>query len=663
MHPVGTLVEYLDKGRFLCAAVLEDTGKRLRLLNQNGRETTLPENRIVSAGARPVCHGLNRQQTIDLLTRSAHVREELKQSLQMEIVWDVAVEEEEQSFPPDFLTELYFGGTVTDDHVAAFIRGVFEDRLFFKFKNDVIVAHPRETVAQLQAREKKEKEKNEYLDKNGQQLLLLMSEHVPDAHAWPEKERVLHMLREFYLFGNDAEQSELTRELLQHAGLTRPHDPFHLLVKAGIWDKNENIFLYRQEFPSSFSKEARMLAKEYRDRNHELAPHCRDLRHLELITIDAETTRDCDDALHVAEKNGLIELGIHIADVSFFVLPGDVLFREAQQRGTSLYLPDRQLPMLPEALSTEAASLLAGKDRRAVSILVQLLPDGTVKDVDLFCSLVNVRRRLSYHEADKEIRQQGALAVMFQAAGRQRDKRLEQGALLLPFPDRIISITANKKIEIRLEDAHTSARILVAESMILANRLIAQYMADRQIPCLFRSQGPPHKRVAHGHSQDLFANSLQRKFLARGQLSPQALHHAGLGVSCYTTATSPIRRLLDLVVQQQLTACLAGKGPLYTEKEMREMGGVINETLSRANSVRQMRERYWMLKYFEPRVGTRMNAMVIQRRPRQISLLLTDFLLPFEMPAAGAPKLDAGDRIQLTLTRADALDNVLRLDW
>ena len=137
MTPTGSIVEYLDGGRFTCALVLQDTGSRLRLINQNGREVNLPASRVVTTSRSRHAEEMGRDDRINLLKDVARERAALTEAIPLEEIWELAVEEEQDAFAPDFLAELYFGGNLSDDQSAAFLRAVFRDRFFFKFKNIV----------------------------------------------------------------------------------------------------------------------------------------------------------------------------------------------------------------------------------------------------------------------------------------------------------------------------------------------------------------------------------------------------------------------------------------------------------------------------------------------------------------------------------------------
>jgi len=203
----------------------------------------------------------------------------------------------------------------------------------------------------------------------------------------------------------------------------------------------------------------------------------------------------------------------------------------------------------------------------------------------------------------------------------------------------------------------------VAEMMILANTVAAKYIADRMVPGIFRSQPLLQKRVVYGEDDDLFQNSLQRKNMPRGELSTVAKSHSGLGVSHYTTVTSPIRRLLDLVMQHQLNSIVRRQAPCFTEEMCKDFTSVLSRTLTAANNARQQRQRYWLLKYLADRIGHKIDALVIQVGPKRTNLVLTDLLMDIDMPTPVHMSISPGDTIKVRITQADPLNNVAKFDW
>ncbi len=660
----GKIIEYVDHGKFICAYVQEDLGKRLRLLNQNKRELNLPFGRLVHQNSKAETP-TPKEQILNALKLTSEKRQALMSDVSLEDIWELAVQEDESAFAASFLTELSFGGETNDDHVAAFLRCVFQDKLFFKYKDGKVQVHGNDVVEQLRTRLEKEKEKEAFLENSARALIEIMEGSEKGCEEWPERDRCLQVVEDFYLFGSEAQESALARELLKKAGLTRPHDPYWLLIRAGVWQKDENVGLRRYEVPMEFSQEALDRVDEIGEPTAEelLTDGRRDLRHLDLFTIDGPRTRDFDDALHLEKKDGNYHVGIHIADVSQYVRPGDPLFKDAQRRGTSLYFADNMVPMLPPALSENVCSLIAGKDRAAVSFLVTLSPEGEVIDYKIVSSVVQVKKKLTYDEVDGLVEGDELYRTLFDLTIKLQERRVEAGALILPVPDVNISVASDGDVSVKLSPVDTPGRSLVAECMVLANSLAAQYLADRETPGLFRGQDPPRKHLLKGVTANFYLIYRQRKFLSRGKLTINAQPHSGVGVMQYTTLTSPIRRFLDLLMQQQLISMLKHQGGAFFDWQLEEFSGAILSLQTRANMVSQKRHRYWLLKYLEQRVGQRLEAMVLDRGPKKVIVVLSDILLESELPANQGVSAEPGETIRVKIAKASPLDDVLRLEW
>jgi exoribonuclease II len=662
----GKIIEYLDNGKFVCAFVTESQNKRTRSLNQNGREVNLPFSRIVHCSTSTHSTTLNREELIRTLKSTNEKRLSLMQKINLEEIWELTTEEDSGVFEPSFLAELIFSDEADDDMVSAFLRCVFADRLYFKFKEGKIRAHSREQVEQLREQLEQE-EKKKSLITNGAQFIAMLKNTDQDGTVFNEDfQKCLQAIREYYLFGNDAQDADLAKQILKEAGLYHPHDPYHLLVKAGIWHKNENIPLLRQGLPVGFSLAARQQAESLLQSNVESLltdPARTDFSNLAPITIDGATTLDFDDALTIEEQGDNYLVGIHISDVAHYVRPGDPLFQEAMERGTSLYFPEGQIPMLPRHLSQGICSLIQGELRAAFSFMILLSKEAEVLRVRITPSVIKVARRLTYEEADARMESDPELRIFDMLCKKLRKKRIEAGALLLPFPDVNIFIDASGKVHVNLNPSDTPSRTLVSEMMILANSEAARYVADRMAPGLFRTQDPPKQRLITDDDNDLFLNTRQRKQLARGELLTHAKDHSGLGVSQYTTVTSPIRRLLDLVMQHQLHSMVRRQDLRFSEEMCKDFITVIIRALTRANGVKQQRHRYWLLKYLEDRKGQYLDALVIDSGPKRVGLLLTDILLDIDLPTQAGKKPTADTIVKVRVAKVDALDNVLQMEW
>ena len=666
----GSIVEYIEGGKFFCALVTQDTGKRLRLLNQNGREVNMPQSRILLASKTRHSLDMSRTDQLELLKLAFESRSELTKNIDLMEIWELAVQEQEPSFPADFLAELQFGGELSDDQTAAFLRAVFTDRFYFKYKNGKVTVHTPEQVEQIRHQIEKEQEKEDLLNQGATFLQRLYKGEAVSADDWSDLPQVLEWIEAFTLFGSEAPKAELVRQLMKRAELNGPNDGYHLLIHAGVWQRDENIALLKAEQPVDFSDTCLQQAKEIKEPTVEelLAdPKRKDLRELDIFTIDAASTRDLDDALHVVDNGDTIKVGIHIADVSYFIKPRAPLFEEAQERATSLYFPEGHIPMLPTTLSQGVCSLIKDQPRPAMSFLINLDREGNILNSSIVRSLIQVKRRLTYQEVDGILEQQQEghqdLHLLNQIRHQLQQKRADNGSLFLSLPDVNIDVRNRDHIKVRLSPVDTPARTLVSEMMILANGVAATYMAGQEAPGLFRSQPPPRKRLISGIKNAMQDIARQRRFLSRGELTTHPKPHSGLGLNCYTTVTSPIRRFLDLIMHHQLANMVSGKGILFSSDECKTFAGIINQKLGRANGVRQQRHRYWILRYLEPQQGNKVQALVVGQGPKRINLLLTDCFFDIDLPINPAFPVEPGDTVRVQLARVNALDNVLRVEW
>ena len=662
----GKLIEYLDNGKFICGYVTDSQPKRIRLVNQNGRELNLPISRIVHCSSSSYSGESDRDSLVRLLRSTTEKRHSLMERVDLEVLWELTSSETTDTFDPGFLAELIFGRSADDDIVSALLRSVFNDKLFFKYREGKIKVHSPEKVAQLRLRLEKEALKEELIKAGADLLNRIDRGEVKESDFSGLEEQVIGVLQNYYLHGSEAREADLARKILKQSGFTRPHDTYHLCVKAGAWNPNQNLPLLRADLPVAFSTQARHRAEAILQCGNASLfddPDRRDLTHLKPLTIDGVTTLDFDDALTVEEQDGNYLIGIHISDVAHYVRPGDSLFQEAMNRGTSIYFPEGQVPMLPRHISQGMCSLIQGEIRAAYSHMILLSPEAEVLRVRIMPSIIRVARRLTYEDADRMIATDPELKILDTMRKKLRDRRLQAGALLLPFPDVNIHIENNARVSVSLGKTDTPARTIISEMMILANTEAARFVSDRMSPGLFRSQGKITRRVVHGDDDDLYLNSLQRKNLPRSELSTEAKPHSGLGVSFYTTVTSPIRRLLDLVMQHQINNLVRRKSLCFTLEMCKDFTSVINRTLATANNVKQQRHRYWLLKYLEERKNTYLEAMVIETGPKRVNLVLLDTLMDIDLPASRVPPPEPGNQVRVRPVKVEPLDNSVRFDW
>ncbi len=319
--------------------------------------------------------------------------------------------------------------------------------------------------------------------------------------------------------------------------------------------------------------------------------------------------------------------------------------------------------MLPPALSEDRLSLRAGEIRPAVSFLLEFSPEGELRSYRIVLSRIRVFRRLTYEEVDALIAQGDPFwQRLYFLARAFSEGRRRAGAFAVTLPEIVLRVEEDGQIRFeRLE--FTPARTLVAEFMIAANFAAAQFLAERNIPALYRFQKEPLERILEeGEEEDLVKAFQQLRYLVRGELGLAPEFHHGLGLPAYTTVTSPIRRLMDLIVQHQLTAHLAGEPPPFGEEDLREFLLRLEEVQATAAQVRSRTHRYWLLKYLKLHFqGRVVPALVLEAGERRARVLLPDFMLPVEMPLPPGSRLRTGEEIRVKILRVNPRLDVIRV--
>jgi ribonuclease R len=234
----------------------------------------------------------------------------------------------------------------------------------------------------------------------------------------------------------------------------------------------------------------------------------RDFRHLPIVTIDGETARDFDDAVHVRRLDDGYELQVHIADVAHYVLPGMDIDREAEIRGTSVYFPDRAIPMLPVELSTDICSLRPQLDRLVMSCIMQIDERGEIRRFELVPGVIRSAERMTYSavqlvlDGDAELRQRYAPLVesfqlMQKLAGILNEKRQRRGSIDFDLPEPLIEFDENGLMRGVTRSERLFAHRIIEEFMLAANESVAFYLEQKGVASIYRVHEPPDpKRVS-----------------------------------------------------------------------------------------------------------------------------------------------------------------------
>ncbi|WP_435007323.1 ribonuclease R [Tundrisphaera lichenicola] len=398
--------------------------------------------------------------------------------------------------------------------------------------------------------------------------------------------------------------------------------------------------------------EARQQAKAF---NEEDVAGRLDLRDQLTVTIDPATARDFDDAITLTrDEKGFWLLGVHIADVSHFVRLGSPLDDTARRRGTSVYLPDRVIPMLPEVLSNSLASLQAGHARYTVSAILEFDPDGVRTHSEFARSVIKVDRRFAYEEVfevlqnpDGELAKglypeiRSMLSRMLELAMILRKRRFKRGALELNMPEVEIDLGEEGEVVGAHLASNDVSHQIIEDFMLAANEAVASHLTANKAGFLRRVHPDPDPRKLKEFAG--FAGSLGieiKDFLSRFELqrvlaesaekpeayavhfgllrslkqavySPEQEGHYALASEDYCHFTSPIRRYPDLQVHRQLTALLADKKPRSDFDELVALAEHCTRTERRAETAERELIKIKLLTYLAGHIGERFHAVIV----------------------------------------------------
>jgi exoribonuclease-2 len=647
----GTVVEFFVDKRLTLGVCLEVKGERYLVLTEGDREINLPESRFLHVAPHALNVQKGRDQLVQLLREIAKRREELRARIDLGEVWEL-VWAEPEAYDCTFLAGLVFGEEVTPDHTAAMYRACWDDTIHFSRKGDTFVPNPPETVEQLLHQKIRKEERERELTAAAAFVRAVWAGHTPAPVELAAQGTWIELLTEYALHDTEAPRYRLARDLLNRAEVTAADASFRLLVRLGVWDEDENLLLLRLGVPTSFRpevlEEAEQAAREVMERKGTSVDLRRDLTPLHAMSIDSELTHDIDDALSCEFTDGLISLGIHIADPASVIRPGTLLDREACDRATSIYFPEGKIPMLPPLLSEEALSLVAGEVRPAMSMLVTLTPEGEIVDYQITPSLIRVAERLTYEDADARIGQEPRLTQGFELAQRLRQSRFDNGAIALPIPQVDFFVDPDKQITMRMIDREAPSQILVSEFMILANSLVGQFCAQRQIPIVYRGQAAPRETFPTSLTYDPVLHYRQQRAMNPARIGLEPTRHSSLGVDMYTTFSSPLRRYVDLLSHRQLHAYLERGEPLYNEEQLKTILAEVEAALSRAGTVEHDRRRYWLLRYLGQRHAEVFTGIVLDRFARNYLVILPEVMQEVDVPVGGK-ELAPGDQVKVRI--------------
>ncbi len=383
-----------------------------------------------------------------------------------------------------------------------------------------------------------------------------------------------------------------------------------------------------------------------------------DLRSLQTVTIDGEDAKDLDDAITIEKTNDGYRLGVHIADVSHYVKENTELDKEAINRGTSVYLVDRVIPMLPRKLSNGLCSLNEGEDRLALSCIMEIDSNGAVKSYKIAETLINVDRRMSYNQVKQILEDKDSeiiklysdfldmFANMEKLAALLRQKRKERGSIDFDFPEvKIILDDKGVPIEIKPYERNVATKI-IEEFMLLANETVAESYFWQEVPFVYRSHDEPDaekisnlaafiynfgyhikgKDQIHpkeiqkllidieGSKEETIISRLTLRSMKKAMYTVTNDGHYGLAAKYYCHFTSPIRRYPDLQIHRIIKDVLNGRmteeREAFYKKNLEKVAKHSSDTERRAEEAERETEKLKKVEYMQDKIGMVLDGVI-----------------------------------------------------
>lgn len=380
------------------------------------------------------------------------------------------------------------------------------------------------------------------------------------------------------------------------------------------------------EFPEKVLNQAQRVSKPVSEADR---AGRKDLRAVQMVTIDGEDAKDLDDAVSVSKENGIYHLGVHIADVTNYVQENSALDKEALNRGTSVYLVDRVIPMLPHVLSNGICSLNQGEDRLALSCLMDIDEEGQIVNYEIAETVICVDRRMSYtsvkkilEENDREecLRHETFLPMfrqMEELAFILREKRRKRGAIDFEFPEsKIILDGEGHPVDIKPYERNVATKI-IEEFMLAANETVAQHFYWLELPFVYRTHEIPdgdkiqkltvflnnlgYYMKTGGKTKEIHPKEIQKlldkvegtpkealvsrltlRSMKRASYTTHCSGHFGLACDFYCHFTSPIRRYPDLQIHRIIKEQLRGR---MQEERIAHYDGILDEVAKHSSAM------------------------------------------------------------------------------
>lgn len=667
MQP-GNVVEYLQGKELSLGFCIGDENKnKLPILNSSGRKESLPTKKVLFSHGTPLKPTSSREEVLAHLESIEERKTKESEQLDTEELWELVSEEEpDREWSLKELSEFVFSEDSGPWEYSVLFKALLDDKHRYSRKGDKFVTRTAEQVEEAQQREVVEAQREaerqavkawlrEVWDRRGSEVEEAYQDKIEE---WKRR------IRDAAIFGEESSHFQHVHRYLKELDGKNRDVAFQFMVRLGEWDQDQNIEILANQTPTVFSPDVLNDAeKAYALREQVLEqPDRQDFTEWPCHSIDDPDTTEIDDALAWREADDGYQLAIHIADASSLIKPEfEHLEKELKYRGTSVYLPDLKVRMVPENLSDDALSLKAGEVRAAFTFLADIDGKGKLRGSQICCSKIRVTERLDYDQADQLVASEDYYWSEFAKIGGLLKKQREaNGAVNLPFPRMNVELRGSEIILVP-DERGSASQTIVSEMMILANRIAGEYLRDNELPAIYRGQKapePPIENRAEWKPHHLYE---ARRSFSRSSQGFEPTHHSGLGLDCYVQATSPIRRYRDLILQRQIKHHLRQGEALYDREALEEVLTITSTPVSQAEKMERNRKGYFLHKLLKKQRGEEVEAIILAANGERYTLQLKESLREVDVPQGGGSLKAPGETVKVKILSVYPRDRVIKV--
>jgi exoribonuclease II len=628
--------------------IRESKKNRFVVVPEQGQEITCSQSRL-----EHVWKGQNieeQKKALSFLRSRSQVLIEQSSNIELDVIHELC--EPGNSYTLDELAENFLDEPNDEWQKATLFFSLLNNRRFFVWRKNKFHSRTQDEILRAEADEDKkaEAENRRIQEKEWAKLLLRSEKPLVGQELESQWIHFLKRLKNFLVYLDRSQEKEYFCNLF-HCRLDEPIVVERLLLTclsvAGqplSWGR-----LQLQRIPIDIEFDDRELNEIKYFSNKRILDvsgvETVDQRDLTVYTVDNAETKDFDDAISWTEVNGGMILRIHITDVASYLKRDSLLFRNAENRISSLYTVKRTYPMFHPSLSEDLFSLREGQDRAAVTFHLEVDSANNITHSEIYRSIINIDGNLTYDDVDIKIENgEEEWVKLWEFCQHQKNIRMGKGALDLDRAEVKLDIANPDQILIKSLRINTNATLLIQELAILSNHQAAIYCRDHYLTSLFRTQ-PPYSMNRERDESDSI--SLRDIYIQPARISLKPDGHSALGLDCYLQVTSPIRRFLDLVNQMIILGQLAKQEMKIANEEMLVWAKRSEDYQREYSQVEKILLDHWKFKYLAQHSDEAFNAQLIRYfRNGRALVNLTDLQLYIDATVSG-PKEDEVFKVKI----------------